>query len=383
MKNKQDSFSQNKINNLVNKSKEILRDCFLPNGCLVAAPSFMPYYPKEAKSYLSSWPGRDTGFSLTAGLILGKDYFPEVLTWLWERAENFQSAPFHLNYSEGLILRSYYPNGRIREGSFQPDQNGTLLWAISEYSKNKKLSPLTEKVAEKLAGGLVKHWQASYFSIPTEDLWEERIAHPNFKTNFTYSLAADSCGLFWAGKYFSRKAWQETSLVMKNLIDSFAFNNDSGYFLRRFGGTIKPVAGIDASMLGLVWPFSLIDPSDKRIITTVAAIEEKLITREGIMRYEFDEYEGEMEMGWFHFKQGAGAWPLLNFWLAIVLNKMDRKNDAEKYFWQVLDQIDDDLLIPEQLFPKKDPRVGVKPLLWSHMMFIHAAKELGYYKHTI
>lgn len=378
MKNKQVSFSQNKVNDLLKKSKEVLRDCFLPNGCLVAAPSYMPYYPKEAKSYLSCWPGRDTGFSITAALFLDIDCFPEALKWLWERAENFQKAPNHLIFAEGLILRSYYPNGRIREGAFQPDQNGTLLWALSEYANNKKLTPFMEMVAEKLAGGLVKHWQSSYFSIPTEDLWEEKITHPNYKTNFTYSLAADSSGLFWAGNYFSKKDWQETSLEMKNLICNFSFDNNLGYFLRRFGGTVRPVSGIDASMLGLVWPFSLIDPRDKRIISTVSAIEEKLLTPEGIRRYEYDEYEGEIEMGWFHFKQGAGAWPILNFWLAIVENKLGNREKAEKYFWQVLDQLGEDLLIPEQFFPKNDPRVGVKPLLWSHMMFIHAAKELGY-----
>lgn len=378
MKTNQISYNQNKIDNLIKKSKEVLEACLLPNGCLVAAPSHMPYYPKEAKSYLYCWPGRDVGFSLTAALILEVDYFPQVLKWLWERAENFQKAPSHLSFAEGLILRSYYPNGRIREGAYQPDQNGTLLWAISEYAKNKKLTPLMEQVAEKLAGGLVKHWLSTHFSIPTEDLWEEKISHPNYKTNFTYSLAADSCGLFWAGKYFSRKVWQETSSQMKNLINDFTFDNNLKYFLRRFGGEIRPVIGIDSSMLGLVWPFSIIDVKDKRITSTVKIIEEKLFSPEGIRRYEHDEYEGEIEMGWFHFKQGAGAWPLINFWLAIVLSKMARKNEAEKYFWQVLNQLGNDLLIPEQMFPKKDPRVGVKPLLWSHMMFIHAAKELGY-----
>lgn len=376
--NKQVLSKKNKINSLVKKSKQVLEACLLSNGCLVAAPSHMPYYPKEAKSYLYSWPGRDTGFSLTAALILGEDYFPKVLSWLWERAENFQKAPNHLSFAEGLILRSYYPNGRIREGAFQPDQNGTLLWAISEYSKIKKLSSLMEKVAEKLAGGLVKHWQSSHFSIPTEDLWEERISHPMYKTNLTYSLAADSCGLLWAGNYFSRKVFLENSLEMKNLIYNFAFDNNKGYFLRRFGGTIVPVTGIDASMLGLVWPFSILDVKDKRIISTVRVIEEKLLSPQGLKRYEYDEYEGEVEMGWFHFKQGAGAWPLLNFWLAIVENKLGNQEKAEKYFWQVLDQLGEDLLIPEQLFPKNDPRVGVKPLLWSHMMFIRAAKELGY-----
>ena len=81
-----------------------------------------------------------------------------------------------------------------------------------------------------------------------------------------------------------------------------------------------------------------------------------------------------------HYKMGAGTWPLLTFWLSIVCNKMGDRKKAEKYFWLILDQLDDDLLIPEQIFPKNDPRIGIKPLLWSHAMFIHAAVELGYIK---
>ena len=76
---------------------------------------------------------------------------------------------------------------------------------------------------------------------------------------------------------------------------------------------------------------------------------------------------------------GAGAWPLLTFWMSIVQNKMGNRERAGKYFWLAVNQIRDDLLIPEQVFPEGDPRVGVKPLLWSHMMFVHAAKELGYF----
>ena len=41
-----------KIQKLFKSSKVVFKDCLLPNGCLVAAPSHMPYYPKFAKKYL-------------------------------------------------------------------------------------------------------------------------------------------------------------------------------------------------------------------------------------------------------------------------------------------------------------------------------------------
>ncbi|MFH1657352.1 MAG: glycoside hydrolase family 15 protein [bacterium] len=358
------------LENLITKTKEVFSDCLLPNGCLAAAPSHMPYYPKTAKNYLYCWPGRDLGFGITAAEHLGIDISEKVLSWIWERAENYQTA--QSKWKEGLLARSYYPNGRIRETSFQPDQTGTLLWAVQKI----KPSPLTKKIIKKSAGGLIRAWDNDHFKLSAEDLWEERIAHPRFKNNLTYSLAACIAGL----KKVSDPQARKTTKQMEALIKEKAFDSQAGYFLRRFGGTVAADKNIDASLLGLVWPFEIIKADDPRMIKTIAAIEENITDEKGVYRYQFDEYEGEVEKGDLHYRMGAGAWPVLTFWMSIVQNKMGNRKKAEKYFRLVLDQLGKDFLIPEQFFPAGDPRIGVKPLLWSHAMFVHAAVELGYIK---
>src|SRR3989344_551463 len=136
---------------LKSTSIKVFNDCLLPNGCFVAAPSHMPYYPSGAKSYMYAWPGRDLGFSLAAMLLLGNDYYEQTLRWLWERAEDFKQAenPKFL----GLIYRSYHPNGLIREHQFQPDQGATLIWSINfkhEYT-NQPLTDLEEIIVNRLA----------------------------------------------------------------------------------------------------------------------------------------------------------------------------------------------------------------------------------------
>lgn len=371
--------SKEKIQKLLEKSKEIFYDCLLPNGCLVAAPSHMPYYPAQAKSYLFCWPGRDSGFNLTGALHLGIDSFDEVLTWIWERAEDYQTSLS--KWKEGLLFRSYHPHGRIREARFQPDQTGTLLWAIGEYHKKHELSKLQKQILRKSGDGLANLWEEGQFKLFIEDPWEERIAHPRFKTHLTYSLAACASGLSSAHKILPHRKWNRVAREMGRLVEKKAYDKGVGYFLRRFGGEIETKDyNIDASMLGLVWPFAIVKAIDRRMVSTVEKIEERLVDDLGVHRYQFDEYEGEIEAGDLHYKQGAGVWPLLTFWLSIVLSKMGERGKAEKYFWLVLDQLDDDFLIPEQLFPKGDPRIGVKPLLWSHMMFVHAAYELGFLK---
>ncbi len=372
MKNRR---NKKEIEKLIKRSKEVFDDCVLPNGCLVAAPSHMPYYPCQSKSYLYCWAGRDLGYNVTGGLHLGIDVFEETLNWIWNRAEGYRNLPN--KKQEGLILRSHHPNGRVRESGFQPDQTGTLLWAIYEYKKRNKLSSVAKEIVKKSTRGLIDAWNKNHFSSITEDLWEERITHPKFKTNFTYALAACSKGLRSANEIFCNKKAVSVAREMETLIVK-AYDKESGYFLRRFGGTVPGDKNVDASMMGLVWPFNVISPRDKRIISTINAIEENISDKRGVYRYQFDEYEGETEMGDIHYKQGAGAWPLLTFWMSIVQSRMGNKEKAEQYFWMVIDQLEDDLLIPEQIFPKGDLRIGVKPLLWSHMMFVHAAKELKY-----
>ncbi|GMR19375.1 MAG: hypothetical protein BMS9Abin34_512 [Patescibacteria group bacterium] len=365
-----------KVHELVDATREVFHDCLLPNGCLIAAPAHMPYYPTRAKSYLFCWPGRDLGFSATAGLYIGVDVFEEVLAWIWERAEDYQTSLSE--WKEGLLFRSYHPNGRMKETHFQPDQTGTLLWAIYEYSKSNKPPPLAEKLIKKSAKGLAGVWDGNQFKLFVEDPWEERIAHPRFKNNLTYSLAACAAGLNRANELVPNKRAALAARQMTSLIEKGAYDGKAGYFLRRFGGTVGGDKNVDASLLALVWPFEIIRPDDSRMINTVAAIEETITGERGVYRYQFDEYEGETEASNLHYRMGAGAWPLLTFWMSIVQNKMGNRKKAEEYFWLVLDRLEGDLFIPEQIFVKDDPRVGVKPLLWSHAMFIHAARELGY-----
>ena len=113
---------------------------------------------------------------------------------------------------------------------------------------------------------------------------------------------------------------------------------------------------------------------DQKIISTVKEIEKRLIVNGGVHRYEFDEYDGWMyeEM---HRKKGAGAWPLLNFWLSIYYSLKCDRNRAEAYYRWVIDRVNK--YIPEQIFDN-DIQVSICPLVWSHTMFIIASMHLGY-----
>jgi GH15 family glucan-1,4-alpha-glucosidase len=148
-----------------------------------------------------------------------------------------------------------------------------------------------------------------------------------------------------------------------------------GRYLRRFGGPQRD-DNIDASLMGLAWPFAVV-PDDAALAATLAAIERELYDDLGVHRYRFDGYDGEVEEAGAELRQGGGAWPLLTFWLAIVLARRGRRDDALTALRRGLEAADAAGHLPEQRFGPGDPRVGVTPLLWSHMTFALALEELG------
>jgi glucoamylase len=86
-----------------------------------------------------------------------------------------------------------------------------------------------------------------------------------------------------------------------------------------------------------------------------------------------------------HRNKGAGAWPLLNFWLSIyyackaeITHEESDKNAAKNYYNWVLSNLGEKNHLPEQIFKKDSPQRSVSPLLWSHAMFIVASRILKY-----
>jgi glucoamylase len=382
-----DAEYRSKIERMILTSKKVIKDSLLDNGAIVAANATKEYYPPTAKNYFYVWP-RDASYACIAADIAGIGEMQEkFFNWCLTRAEGFEKT--------GLLYEKYYVNGLKALSRFQPDQTGILLYAIWHHYnnyKNKKPDKIEELVANS-ANALCDKWENDHFNMVTNDLWEERLTFPDLNENFTYSLAACISGLECANSMNHDDNWIKVSKQMREQLDKHYLNLNNvdkdrpddpsekeiqrykGYFVRSYGKLIDK--SIDASILGLVYPFMVYEPDDPRIISTVEEIEARLIIKEGITRggvhrYEFDEYDGWMHEE-MHRKKGAGAWPLLNLWLSIYFSQRGDKYKAKEYYEWVLSQSNE--YIPEQIFDNKI-QVSIRPLLWSHSMFIIASKFL-------
>lgn len=354
-----------KILELINKSKEVIRDCALENGAIVAANTDKPYTPREAGNYRAVWP-RDAAFACVAAQYLDLPIQELYFAWLEIRPEDF--------VKEKKLYANYSTNGRIGSmgHSFQPDQMGITLWAIHHYYQNNlKAAHKFKNLIECLANGLVESWGKTYFIPNTIDIWEEthRQTSTKIENNFTYSLAACARGLLCANEIYPNHFWKETAMQMLKEIDE-AYHPKDGYIFRNQGKISDP--NVDASLIGLAWPFKIYEPDDERMVKTIDKIEEKLVIDGGVHRFEHDYYDGE-GTAW----EGGGAWPLLNFWLSLYWTLRQNKKKALAHYNWVIDRLDKyNGYIPEQIF--NDFRKGIYPLCEAHALFIITTKYLGY-----
>jgi len=390
------------IKKLITISKNVIKDSSLENGAILAANSDKSIYPSTIQDYRYVWV-RDAAFTCMAADVLGLKNIPEkFFDWCLNRAESFKDT--------GLFYNAYHVNGTIagilippadlklhRKArdryihithygtQFQPDQNGSLLIAIGHHIKHFAIDDLSQlkTLMERTASGIVNSWQDRRFILPCFDLWEERCIGPAQKRYHTYSLAMCIAGLRVALRLLGKKKkWLQTENQMSGVfsdIYSCTANTiprtlSKGTLAKR-EKTRKDDFLPDASLLGLVYPSGILDALDKKVKRTVDRIIEKnSIDNGGLMRYPGDRYCGGVKKGWVTLT-GAGAWPLLNFWMSIYFCLRNDRKNAMKYFsWPLERTID---YFPEQIF-KNRKKLSVSPLVWSHSMFIMAAKFLGY-----
>ncbi len=390
-----------RIKELIRVSEQVIADGSLENGAIVAANSDKAFYPSSVQDYRYVWV-RDAAYVCMAADLLGLKDIPEkFFDWCLNRAEGFAEThqfcnAYHVN---GTIHGTLVPPAKVRVPAsvsgrcmdvihsgtqFQPDQSGSLLIAVAHHAEhfNVKASRFGTLI-DKTASGICRSWRDGAFILPCYDLWEERCVLPADRGFHTYSLAMCIAGLRAAIKLSGKKrTWVQTEKQMSDVFADVCSRGEKSILRTYRSGkstkrstTRREDLQPDTSLLGLVYPSGILDPLDEKMKATVERIiQANSVDGGGLLRYPRDLYCGGVHKGWVTLT-GAGAWPLLSFWMSIYCSLCGDRVNAEKHFNWPLGKIDN--FLPEQLFKDKS-KASISALLWSHAMFVIAASFLGY-----
>ena len=122
---------------------------------------------------------------------------------------------------------------------------------------------------------------------------------------------------------------------------------------------------MDISILGIVTPFKLFKPKEKKIQNTVERINLSLRTYTGgYQRFEQDNY------------RNGNPWPIANLWMTLYYIEVGDKKKAKETFDFVVKTCGKHYFLGEQIDNNTLKPDWVIGLGWSHAMFIIALKAL-------
>ena len=125
---------------------------------------------------------------------------------------------------------------------------------------------------------------------------------------------------------------------------------------------------MDISLLGLVTPFKVFKPKEKKILNTIERINLSLRTYTGgYQRFEQDHY------------MNGNPWPIANLWMTLYYLETGEKRKAKETFDFVVKTCGKHYFLGEQIDNSTLKPNWVIGLGWSHAMFIIVLEKLyGY-----
>ena len=343
--------------------------CNNETGGISAAAEVDEGYSKCGR-YSYCWP-RDAIFITKAMYKLGMD--KEVEKFYKTFCNSTQSK-------DGMWEQRFYTDGNLAPAwGYQIDETASIIYGIYDYYKYKKdVNFLKDnlKMCEKAVNFLEKYidnvlsnkkMQLSY------DIWEE------CEDIHAYSLSAIFSAfevmieinnlvkpLYETNRLKLEQIAKSNEKLKKYLIEikkyilNHFYDNDKKCFVRN-----ETDKKMDISLLGLVYPFNLFLPKEKKIENTVERINMTLRTYTGgYLRYEGDNY------------MGGNPWVIANLWLAEYYLSAGIKNRARECFDFAIIGSNQHGLLPEQVDNDTMDPAWVIGLGWSHAMFINVLEKL-------
>ena len=135
--------------------------------------------------------------------------------------------------------------------------------------------------------------------------------------------------------------------------------------------TKNPSAGSHRLADLLLPAIGFLPPDDPRIISTIEAIERRLLVNGFVLRYDSATARDGLPAG-------EGVFLACSFWLADAYLMLGRRDDALKLFNHLLSLRNDVGLLSEQYEPRTGRLVGNFPQAFSHLALVNTATNLAH-----
>src|SRR5436190_10729065 len=243
----------------------------------------------------------------------------------------------------------------------QEDQCATILWGFGQHyelTKNRDFLedvwPTIEKGVEHL---LLGRDPETGLVGPSLDLWEEKSALHTYTNSAACGALRESAGIASVLGYDAlAESWKKENGILQSAILKHLWNEQNNRFLK----SVKPVDNdIDTAIIGLSFPFCVLQPDDPRMLSTAHQIENAYrYTAEGIGRYPSDVYHG------------GNPWFITTLWMALYHCQLGNYQKAKTLIDWSARHVDELQLFAEQVNRENGEPVSASPLAWSHAMFI-------------
>ena len=298
-----------------------------------------------------------------------------------EKTEKYYKTFCKMTQSKnGMWEQRFYTDGSLAPcWGYQIDETASVVYGIYnhyEHTKNTKFLKDTLRMSESAIKFLKKYVQNVLDEKEEEyksyDLWEEN------EGIHTYSLATIFSSFdamikiyeivkpeFEKNRLKIEKIEKELQILRKYLVEiknyilKNLYDNNKKTFIR------NKDQKMDISLLGLVTPFKVIAPKEKKMLNTLERIELTLRTYTGgYLRYEGDNYAG------------GNPWVIANLWMAEYCLEAGNKKKARECFEFVVKTATEHGYLAEQIDNSTMQAKWVIGLGWSHAMFIDVLQKL-------
>jgi GH15 family glucan-1,4-alpha-glucosidase len=348
-------------------------------GIVAAATTSLP----ESSGGTRNWDYRYVWLrdaSLTLSALLSHGFDDEAISWREWLLRAIAGDPEDVQIMYGLAgerelpereltsLPGYQGASPVRVGNgaalqYQADVMGEVMLALHDARQaGASETDFSWPLQRALMGFIEDNWDR-----PDNGIWEIRGEQRHFTQSRAMMWVALDCAVKAAhdfGLPGPVKKWERLRDEVRAEIESKGFNEERNSYTQYYGGT-----EVDASLL-LLPLVGYCEPTDPRMLGTVAAIEQDLMQDGLVMRYRNTESLDGLP---------PGEHPFLacSFWYVVQLAKSGRRPEAKKLMDRLVSFVNDVGLLSEEYDPTTGHHMGNTPQAFSHLALVRAADALA------